>query len=434
MTIDLTPEEFAQVYGETESDDLAQASQDTLRMPPVSAIVAAHFNSKQMERVKEYARHLAGQGQRVGLIVADAAEFKLICFDGVTEAGSAPEAQSSNLNPTASEIQAAINELSFDLDRWLLLVPNYRSAEARELLAATDHWVLLSTCDHDGVVACYRTLKGLSGLHRPRLSLAVLEALGLPDAGRIHHKLAAVCQEFLGIPLEEETPVKKFRQAAEFEVMSWKPQRDQALAAGATAPWRVVSQFLARVRAQQQQPAAPQASPAAANPAMAIPAMAMPVQPLPAASAVAADETIPQVIELAGQSADAAAIIAAVLRAEQGQFVECPLLPPACPQARLAVGRDRALVMLAVAKAGLAELRDIALAYRWMADNRALIAMALPQLAIDVQQSPRLRLLIDQADVSADALHHLLQSATVQVQTYRRVRWGDKQGLLLEAA
>jgi hypothetical protein len=162
--------------------------------------------------------------------------------------------------------------------------------------------------------------------------------------------------------------------------------------------------------------------------------MAMPVQPLPAASAVAADETIPQVIELAGQSADAAAIIAAVLRAEQGQFVECPLLPPACPQARLAVGRDRALVMLAVAKAGLAELRDIALAYRWMADNRALIAMALPQLAIDVQQSPRLRLLIDQADVSADALHHLLQSATVQVQTYRRVRWGDKQGLLLEAA
>ncbi len=89
-------------------------------------------------------------------------------------------------------------------------------------------------------------------------------------------------------------------------------------------------------------------------------------------------------------------------------------------------------MQVAQAKAGLAELRSIALAYRWLIDNRPLIAMALPQLAIDIQQSPRLRLLVDQADFSADLLHPLLQSPAVQVQTYRRLRWGDKQGLLLQ--
>ena len=73
-------------------------------------------------------------------------------------------------------------------------------------------------------------------------------------------------------------------------------------------------------------------------------------------------------------------------------------------------------------------------AYRWTVENRALIGMAVPQFAIDPRRTPRLRLLVDQADVSADVLRPILQNASVALQAYRKVRWGDRTGLLLEAA
>ena len=60
--------------------------------------------------------------------------------------------------------------------------------------------------------------------------------------------------------------------------------------------------------------------------------------------------------------------------------------------------------------------------------------MALPQFAIDTHQSPRLRLRVDQSDVSAAALEPVLQSDHVTVHAYRKLRWGGKTGLLLDAA
>ena len=56
------------------------------------------------------------------------------------------------------------------------------------------------------------------------------------------------------------------------------------------------------------------------------------------------------------------------------------------------------------------------------------------QLAIDPNQSPRLRLLVDQSDLSAEALQPVLQSDHVTVQSYRKLRWGQKLGVFLEAA
>ena len=47
---------------------------------------------------------------------------------------------------------------------------------------------------------------------------------------------------------------------------------------------------------------------------------------------------------------------------------------------------------------------------------------------------PHLRLLVDQADLTADVLRPLLQSQQVTVEAYRRLRWGGRTGLLLEAA
>jgi hypothetical protein len=60
--------------------------------------------------------------------------------------------------------------------------------------------------------------------------------------------------------------------------------------------------------------------------------------------------------------------------------------------------------------------------------------MALTQFAIDPNQSPRLRLHHDQSHQSADLLHPVLQSEHVTVQSYRKLRWGGRTGLLLDAA
>ena len=106
-----------------------------------------------------------------------------------------------------------LDEMSWDVDRWLLNVPNPRQSEARAILRSIDNWTVLATCDHDGVVACYRSLKGLADIHSndpsepsgaPTLSLALLDARDELAAIRVFRKLAGVCQQFLHWPLESE--------------------------------------------------------------------------------------------------------------------------------------------------------------------------------------------------------------------------------------
>jgi hypothetical protein len=154
----------------------------------------------------------------------------------------------------------------------------------------------------------------------------------------------------------------------------------------------------------------------------------------PIASAASTDESIGEVIDLPDGAADEESVLGAILAGSRGELIECPVRAPMCTTARLAVTRERGLVILAVARKGLSELRSIAHAYRWLVENRALIGMAVPQLAIDGLRHPRLRLLVDHADLTAEALAPMLESNTVSVQAYRKLRWGNKTGLLLEAA
>ena len=105
-----------------------------------------------------------------------------------------------------------------------------------------------------------------------------------------------------------------------------------------------------------------------------------------------------------------------------------------CPDARLAITRDRRIVIVAISGSGLSDLRSIGQAYRWVIENRELLSMALPQFALDVHQHPHLRLIVDHADMDAEVLQPIFQVSTVTIHTYRRVRWGQKTGLLLNAA
>lgn len=448
-SLDLTPEELAQVIGgePIEQRKLRELSID--KALNVCAVIAPHLNGHQRDRVREYAAHLCKSGERVGLIEIDACEFRLSSFElGTSEPAAEPHACDMLDSRMIAE---AIEEMSWDVDRWIINVPNPRLAEARPLLRALPRWTVLATCDHDGVVSCYRSLKGLADQHRPD-SLATDEqtvlSLALLDAGcdemhamRIFRKLAGVCHQFLHWPLESEPAVCAAGSVSEHQVLVCRTTRDKA--AVATAPqWQIVTDFIARRSNENRGESAAELPHAIDLDTIPTSAPAAPAIVLPSAPTMTiaptdineeASDMFTDVIDLPAGAESAAAIVSATVRGGT-ELVECPVKPPMLEDARLAVARDRRLVMLAVAKQGLSDLRLIGEAWRWMNENRQLIAMAMPQLSIDPHQMPSLRLLIDRADLSATTLQPLLQTGNVTVQTYRKLRWGAKTGLLLEAA
>jgi hypothetical protein len=444
VSIDLTPEEFAQVS----SSDAAHAAAPR-RTPPVTAIIGEHLNGKQLARVKEYARHLAASTtSRIGLVALDGSEFRLMCFEpGEQPGGPIVEQTSDCYDPRM--MAEALEELNVDVDRWLLLIPSPRVPEAAPLLKLVDHWLLLSTCDHDGIVSSYRMLKGVAELHRPRLSLALLDALDAAQAEKVHTKLAGVCQQFLDRALEAEPPVSKDARVCEHLVMLCRPNRDKAQLAN-PPQWAIVTEFLEKSKMTPSQPveAAAPAAPAKRDTIGEVVVPTGPAESTVAEVAVseikptepmrltpAGIDPLPEVLDLPSADATSEQIVSAVLKQDGGaKMLECPVRVPMCAEARLAVTRDRSVVLLAVAKRGLPELNSIGQAYRWLVENRSLIGMAVPQLAIDPSQSPQLRLLVEECDAGADVLQPMLAGEHVAVQSYRRVRWGGRAGLLLQAA
>lgn len=465
-SIDLTPEEFARMYGSATANPQAPA-EPRRKAVPVTAILGAHLNGKQFDYVKRYARHRTSAVGRVGLVELDASELRLMCFDPA--GGNAPE-QDADLPLECAEprqMSEALEELNWDVEQWIVLLPNPRTPEARALLRAIDHWTLLCTSDHDGVVSCYRMLKGLAEAARPQLALSVLDAADAAHADRVYQKLSSVCQQFLAWPLDAEPAVRAAEHVSEHLVLLYRPTRDKAQLAAAPQ-WAIVAEFIERARVAREEAAMVAASaqdqqmtepnemhdPAVLEEARALIAdVGVPDEPrtpdvpleaaphhAPAESAVVPanaahrDDSIVEVIDLPGADASNQTILAAVLRRAGNALIECPLRPPMCVEARLAVGRDRGLVLLVAASQGLGEMRSIANAYRWLAENRELIGMALPQFSIDARQTPRLRLLVDRADLTADALQTMLASEHVSIQAYRKIRWGERLGVFLEAA
>jgi hypothetical protein len=418
VSVDLTPEEFAQVR-----DDGAPPAESATVVPPITAVLASHFAIEQSQRVRQYARHLAAVGGRIGLIEIDACEFRITCFDGSPGAAAgAPLNPSDNFD--AREMAQALEELSWDMKRWLVVVTNPRLHEARSLLKQIDRWVMLSGCDHEGVVLCYRMLKGLADVHRPELSLAVLDAKDEAQAAKVVEKLSGVCQQFLSWSLNAQPTVQPASQVVEHSVMYCSATRDKSRVA--TAPqWQVVSDLIARAtRTPSESPAAEIAPSAESN----IEA----TEPTPMLNAPINDR-INDIIDVPADGSETE-ILAAIIRHGGNELIECPIAPPMCPSAKLAVNRQRQIVMLAIARDGLVDLRLIGQAYRWLTENRALVCMALPQLAIDPHPLPELRLFINQSDATAEAITPLLGSAHITVRAYRKLRWGEKTGVLLEAA
>src|SRR5689334_221221 len=97
VSIDLTPEEFARSFGQIALPDdlMADPATDAADEPnelafrPVTAVIAGHLTGTQLDRARQYARHLTALDGRIGLIELDASEFRLMCFE--PGAPAAPE-------------------------------------------------------------------------------------------------------------------------------------------------------------------------------------------------------------------------------------------------------------------------------------------------------------------------------------------------------
>jgi hypothetical protein len=450
LSVDMTPEEFnASLEALPPAGEAEPAPATSISHSghiSASVVLWSHLIDHSGQSVRQYARHLAAEAKSVGLVEADGAEFTLTCFESNGDAPGAeilPAASPACIDGLdARKLSETLTELAVDVDRWLISLPHAHTPEAREMLRTAPHWVLLSTADHDGVIATYRALKGLAELGRHRISLVVLDARDDAHADAIFRKLDAVSRQFLHCGLETGSPVRPAPNVTEHTVLKCRAQGKASAAEGKAsaaegkasaqageqfgpAPaehWQIIRQFLTSAVAPKPQ-----------QPIQESQTMKLNTPQTPRLSVV--DDSIPEIIEL-GADANERAILDAVVRqgGADGRWVLCPIHPPMCPEALLAVGRDQRLMLLAVAGRGLGQLLSIGQALRWMTENTELIRMALPQLAIDAAATPCVRVLVDHNDLAADVLQPLLQSGTVTVQAYRRVKWGGKTGLLVEAA
>jgi len=384
----------------------------------VCAVIAAHLAGDYRQRISQYAAYLASQHGRIGLIELADHEFRLTCF----ETGETEPAEPEILTTLdATRIAQTLNELAFDVKRWIISLADIRSDAARELLGQIPHWVLMCTADNDGVVSSYRTLKGLSEGSQPGLSLLVMDAANADEAETVYRKFAGVSRQFLDYELEREPAIAPVTGVTEQVLLRWQgPPQNPSV--GSAPHWQAVTNFLENSREPEKIEPPPTASPFAA------------AQPPDPVMKLTPAEDLPEVIDLPPGGNDDASILLAILHQQADAWVQCPIKPPMCPAAVLAVGRDHRLALWAIAGKGLSQLPLVSKAYHWMVENRDLIRLAVPQLSIDTQATPALRLLVDHADITADLLQPLLNSGTVTVEAYRKLRWGGRTGLLLEAA
>ncbi|HMB94527.1 MAG TPA: hypothetical protein VKK61_00665, partial [Tepidisphaeraceae bacterium] len=104
QSIDLTPEEFAEVFGDKEMPSAPPIA-------PITAVIASHLGTHQLARVQQYASHLCEPGTRVGLIAVDASEFRLSIFEFPVQGGASHRIASENESLDPRKMSEALQEL-----------------------------------------------------------------------------------------------------------------------------------------------------------------------------------------------------------------------------------------------------------------------------------------------------------------------------------
>jgi len=444
-------------------DEVPGESEDPQTPPAqLSAVLAHHLGQGALQRVRAYAGHIAAGAQRVGLIEIGEDGLRLTCFDSTHPASAQDPAEAISQPPMepADErrITQALAEMSWDIRRWILFVAaGPKSVTARSLITKARHWTLLTSADDTGTVTAYRALKALVSSADATISLAVVGADSQSQAEIICRKVAGASKQFLDRVVEDEGMVAPADNITE-SIALWC-----RAGANVSEHWTAVTRFVEQCVAPSDSTSAAEDAPdesdeleisaqAAAAPTNAnmemqspatgpIPMPTMPTMPTmtPAPTASIGLTTpapavagIDEVIDLPSD-ADAGRILQAVLQG-QSDWIASPLKAPHCEFASVAVDRDGRLALLAAAGGGISQLPQISRAYAWLIENRSLVKLALPQMNIDATALPKLTLFIDEADSTSGELTVVLQSGSVSIRTFRRLRWGQKTGLVLERA
>ncbi len=457
--VDLSPEEFASVRGYSTSplaDESINAGdvQDAQRKR-ITAIIGAQSNGQLHESVLAYAASLTANGLRIGLLTLDASEFKLQLVD-CEESQTGEEAEVSDVFDPR-RMSDSILELNHDVDRWLLVLSDQRRVESRQMMRRVDDWTLLATCDHDGIVSGYRTLKGLAEGEKLPLTIAMVDAPSEAQAQKSFAKLSSVCRQFLDWDVLHDPLVPDVEHAQVHTILWCHAHRDKGQLANAPQ-WRVVQEFLElspNADADAAHYGNESVGAAVANQPMSIPTIAQPMTELPkVAESPKSNESIeepamhhpipikplvdsmPAFSDELGEVIDlpeGASILAAVLKSGT-QLLATPITAPMCAGATVTVGRDRGLVLVAQAGSGLSGMESIAAAVAWLDASKQLIAMAMPQLSIDASVPTKVQLLIDHNDRAAEGIRPLLGNSRITIRSYRKLRWAGRTGLLLDAA
>ncbi|MGF1633196.1 MAG: hypothetical protein ACFCVE_05045 [Phycisphaerae bacterium] len=442
---------------------------------PVTLVVTQHLEGKSNLAVACVAAAACGTGRRIALLKLDRAGVSLSLFDNAeTTADETPE------TPDAAEgrhVIAALTELDLEVDEWILCLDAYHTPEARRLVDTVGRALLVATCDHDGIVAAYRTLKGMPAEVRPYMTLGLLGASDAYEQHVVFNKLAGVCQKFLDWPVSPEPVLLGDAEALEHVILPryagpWD-------AARAAAEWAAVAAFLETPRQDEadttgqlfDEPARPADPSPAPSPApspdaatleeaeLEVAAVAVPARPatsshpahlrLTETDVPTTGQSVPldaddadgtnnaepedEIIALTGGVSTLAAEVVR-RRGWQPTTVRCPV----CDVASLAVDAVGRLHVVASLPKGLSKVAQALAALRWANQNLDLLAMALPQTKLRPTLPARLLLLVDHADAGSAALVPLASpdadTSAVSVQSYRRLRWSGQVGVLLEAA
>ncbi|HTW95475.1 MAG TPA: hypothetical protein VMD30_11805, partial [Tepidisphaeraceae bacterium] len=135
VSIDLTPEELEHQSSPGLLCDSDAATQKPSRQ--ISIVLAHHLGERGPSHVRQYARHIALRAGRVGLIELGEQSTRLVCFDASPLAADGAGAAAVIETSDPRKLAEAIEEMSWDIHRWLIFpADGPRTAHGRGLLAA----------------------------------------------------------------------------------------------------------------------------------------------------------------------------------------------------------------------------------------------------------------------------------------------------------
>lgn len=419
---------------------VSELSQELERTPVGYLVVAPHVEGRGGHRgrvVAAIAAAYAGSDGRAGVMRVDAG----LAILSLVDAGLPADEGASSRVERIEEIKDAAGELSMEVGAWVVCPGEVTCPASAEVVRLAGRWVVPVEADSergDGMVDAYRTIKTLAQGPRSPLTLA---AVGREAMAAVE-KLRAVMRRFLSWDADDVLCAERVTQA-ESVLMTWSDE------SGST-PWReMVVRMVAGetdlsetvdARTPLAEPEDRKSAPVASCLADEVEPMTIPVavetkprsmeHPTLRAGLMAASQTGGdlEVVDYIGTGD--LGVLDSVLASEP-ELSLCDIAPPGTLVARMVATEAGRLELLVALTGGTSELAEVGRVLAWMKEHAHLLSRACGSAKIDPCLEPVARLYTSTR--SAEHMTMLL-GANAKVHTYRTLKWGEKRGLLVDAA